>query len=71
MVDLLQTLLKGTSNLLGALPDFVWTAFAASIPVVLGAHFAVRKIAQERRHDAKVSSAIVPPEPRLALRHHL
>lgn len=56
MLDSLLPYWQALLHFLGTIPDFVWNALAASVPIVVGARFAVAKIAHERRYDAKLAA---------------
>lgn len=51
MPESLHKLWNSLSALAGLVPDPVWTAIGAMIPVIVAAHFAIRKVGHERRFD--------------------
>lgn len=55
MLDLLQALWECVANVLGLVPDFIWTAVGATVPIAVAAQLAIRKIAHERRFDKNLS----------------
>lgn len=54
MLDLLRSLWEIIAALFGLVPNFIWTAVGATIPIAVAAQLAIRRISHERRFDKNI-----------------